>query len=80
MPILKIIKQPIGYNKHKNFTVNGKPSAKTNAKKIISVKPKLIKDDTFFDNKKIYLGTFTLLKIPAFAIREFMPPFVDSLK
>ena len=80
MPMLKTIKQPIGYRRHKNLTVNGNPSAKTKTKKMISVSPKLIKEEMFFDNKKIYLGTLTLLKIPALAINEFIPLLVDSVK
>ena len=79
-PILKTIKQAIGYSKHKNFNVNGNPSTATKAKNIINVSPKLMIEETFLDNKKIYLGTFTLLKIPALAISEFIPLFVDSLK
>jgi hypothetical protein len=80
IPILKIIKQPTGYTRHKNFAVNGNPSAKTKTKNMISVRAKLINEEMFFDNKKMYLGTFTLLKIPALAISEFIPLFVDSVK
>ena len=45
-----------------------------------SANAKLITAETFFESKNRYLGTFTLVKIPALAINEFMPPVVDSLK
>ena len=44
------------------------------------VSPKLISEETFLEKRKRYFGTFIFVKIPAFARREPMPPFVESLK
>lgn len=48
-------------------------------KKIQRVRKKLMRDDTFLDRRKRYFGTFTLEKIPAFPMSEYMPLVVDSL-
>ena len=76
---MKMTRQAIGYRSIRNFHVNGSPSAKTKAKKIKRVSPKLIRDDTFLEKRNRYLGTLILLKIAALLIREFIPLVVDSL-
>lgn len=73
IPILNRIRQAIGYKRNKNLGVIGNPLTTTKTKNIERVKPKLIREDTFLDKRKIYLGTLTLLKIPAFATRELIP-------
>jgi hypothetical protein len=70
----------MGYNKKKNFPVNGSLSKAMNIKKIINSNPKLISEDTFFDNKKIYFGTFNWEKMPTLLKSECIPDVVDSLK
>ena len=79
-PKLNTIRHPTGYTSSKNFQVNGMPSIATKVKKISSVKPKLISDDTFWDSRNRYFGTFTLVKIPALPTREFIPRLVASVK
>ena len=81
-PIPKFIKikQVIGYMRHKNFQVNAIPSNHTKAKYIRRMIPKLIKAETFFENKNKYLETLILLKIFALLIKAFIPSFVDSVK
>ena len=79
-PMLKTIRQRIGNRSKKNFGVKGIPSMATNRKKIIRVSPKLIREDTFLDSRNRYLGTLTLVKMPALLIRDCMPCEVDSLK
>ena len=70
----------MGYSKKINCQENAIPSAATNTKKIISVKPKLISEDTFCEKRNSYLGTFTLVKMLAFPTSEFMPKLVASTK
>ena len=41
---------------------------------------KLINDETLFESKKRYLGTFTLVKIPELSTIDDIPPLVASLK
>ena len=45
-----------------------------------SVRAKLMRHCTFFDSRKRYFGTLTLVKMPALPMRELMPCEVDSLK
>ena len=58
----------------------GIPSAMTNRKNRQSDNPKLISEDTFFENKKRYLGTFTFVKMPELLSNAIIPAVVDSLK
>ena len=80
IPRLNIIMQPVGYSKRKKRHVKGIPSTATKVKKIRSVSPKLIRDETFWEKRNKYLGTFTLVKIPALPTREFIPRLVASVK
>ena len=80
IPKLKIIKQAIGYKRKINFHVKAIPSAATNAKKMINVNPKLMRDETFCEKRNRYFGTFTLVKILAFPTKEFIPRLVASTK
>lgn len=79
IPKLKSTRHAMGYRSSINFQVNGIPSKKTKKKKIRRVNPKLIREDTFFEKRNKYLGTFILLKIAALLIKEFIPLVVDSL-
>ncbi len=56
------------------------PSIATKAKKTSSVSPKLIREDTFCENRNEYFGTFTLVKIPAFPTKDVIPQLVASVK
>ena len=58
----------------------GIPSAMTNRKNRQSDNPKLISEDTFFENKKRYFGTLTFVKIPELLSNAIIPVDVDSLK
>ena len=80
-PIPRINKNmhAIGINKVINFQVIDNPYAITKAKYTIRTKKKLILLDATRENKNIYFGTFTLEKMLAFAISEFIAPFVASL-
>ena len=44
------------------------------------VRPKLIREETFLENKNRYFGTFIFEKISAFASKDPIPPFVASEK
>ena len=55
-------------------------STTINNAKTSNVKPKLINDETFFENRNIYFGTLTFENIPELDIKALMPPLVDSLK
>jgi hypothetical protein len=44
------------------------------------VRPKLISEDTFLENRNRYFGTFIFVKIAEFAIRLPIPPPVASEK
>ena len=79
-PTFNIIRHMIGYNKVKNFQLNGTPSSAANRKNTTSVIAKLIMLETFLLNRNKYLGIFTFVKICALLIRAFIPPVVDSLK
>jgi hypothetical protein len=79
-PILNIIIQKIGYINSKNLNEKAIPSTATNIMKMMSVNPKLMSDATFFDNKNIYFGKLIFVMIPAFDMREFIPPYVESRK
>ena len=46
-----------------NFQVKGTPSIAANIKKITKLRPKLIMEDTFFDKRKMYLGTLIFVKM-----------------
>ena len=70
----------VGYNNIKNFGPGIIPSRRTKTKNIIIVRPKLIRDETFFEKRNRYLGTFILLNILALLIRDVIQTFVDSLK
>jgi hypothetical protein len=70
----------MGYNRKTNFAVKGNLSKATNIKKIINSNPKLISEDTFLDNKKMYFGTFNWEKIPALLKSDCIPDVVDWLK
>lgn len=70
----------MGYSRHRNFQVKGRPSAATKMKKTTSVRPKLMREETLRESRNRYFGTFTLVKIPALAMREPIPPEVASLK
>ena len=59
---------------------NRSPSASTNSKNTASVSAKLMREDTFLDNRNRYFGTLTLLMMSRFCIRLLMPPVVESLK
>lgn len=41
---------------------------------------KLIREETFLENRNKYFGTFTLVNISALSKRDVIPSFVDSLK
>jgi hypothetical protein len=58
----------------------GMPSATTNIKNRQRDKPKLISEETFLENKNIYLGTFTFVKMPALLSNANIPVVVDSRK
>lgn len=58
----------------------GIPSAMTNRKNRQSDNPKLISEDTFFENKKRYLGTLTFVKMLELLSNAIIPADVDSLK
>jgi hypothetical protein len=79
-PILNIIIQKIGYSNNRNLNENAIPSTATNIRKIINVKPKLISDATFLESRNIYFGRLIFVMIPAFDIRELIPPYVESRK
>ena len=80
IPKLNRIRQPIGNISIKKWSPKAILSKKTKAKKIANVNPKLIRVDTFFENKNRYFGTLILLNIDALLINEFIPAVVDSLK
>ena len=80
MPILKSIRQRIGKNSIRNVGVKVTRSIMQKMRKTEKVRPKLIRDETFFENRKRYFGTFIFEKIFALSIRELIPVFVASLK
>ena len=80
IPRLNSTRHRIGKSRKINFQVKGIPSIATNRKRISKVRPKLIREDTFCENKNRYFGILTFVKIPALATREFIPRFVASEK
>ena len=56
-PKLNVIRQAIGNNSIIKCHSMGIPSTITNTKKMQSVRPKLIREETFFDIRKRYFGT-----------------------
>jgi hypothetical protein len=72
--------QSIGIISIKKAHVKVTPSIMQNIRNTPSVSPKLIRDETFFENKKRYFGTLILVNIPALARSEPIPLLVDSLK
>ena len=74
------MRQRIGKTKSKNAQVNVIPSIMQKTNKIARVIPKFISEETFLENRKRYLGTFTFVKIPALPRREPIPPLVESVK
>ena len=55
-------------------------SSTQNTQNTHRVRPKLMRVWTFFDRRNRYLGTFTLVKMPALPISEPIPWEVASLK
>ena len=78
--MLKKMRQMIGYSNAKKWGPKWIPSTRANRKKIHSVRPKLISDETFFEKRKMYLGRLIFVKIEALLIRERIPLEVDSRK
>ena len=70
----------MGKSKKMNFQVKGIPSNIQKRKKIINVKPKLIKVWTFLENKNKYLGTLTFEKMDPLFNKDVIPWVVASLK
>ena len=64
----------------KNKKVNVTPSIKQKRRNTRKVKPKLIREEIFLENRKRYFGTLILVNIEAFDKREDIPPLVASLK
>ena len=62
IPKFKMIRQMMGYSSERNLMENGIPSNPTNKKNMIRVSPKLIREETFRENRNKYFGTFTLVK------------------
>ena len=56
------------------------PSMMQKMKNMIRVRPKFIREETFFENRKRYLGTFTFVNIPEFPRRDPIPTLVESEK
>lgn len=79
-PMLNNTRQQTECNSRINFLVKVILSRIQKTKKTQRVKPKLISVWTFFENRKIYFGTLTFVKIPDFPIRDCIPCPVDSLK
>jgi hypothetical protein len=79
-PRLNTIRQQIGIIRLKNPQVNVIPSKMQKIKNTASVNPKLIRAETFLENKNKYLGTFIFVKISAFPRSEPIPPLVESVK
>jgi hypothetical protein len=79
-PRLKIMRQIIGNRSIKKCIFIGMPSATTNIKNRQRDKPKLIREETFFENKNMYLGTFTFVNMPALFSNASIPVDVDSRK
>ena len=79
-PMLNSTSRQMGYSSRKNRHVNVMWSKAQNTKKMHSVRPKLMRVCTFLENRNRYLGTLTLVKMPALLIRDCMPCEVDSLK
>ena len=70
----------MGNIKRKNENENVMPSMIQNKKKTTSVMPKLMIEDTFFEKRKRYLGTFIFVKMEELASKEPIPPLVESEK
>ena len=79
-PILKMIRQIIGYMSAKKRKEKGMPSQATKRKKMMSVRPKLISEATFLERRNMYFGRLIFVIILEFCMREFIPPLVESLK
>ena len=79
-PTLNRTRQQTGYTSRMNFQVKVILSRMQNTKNTQRVKPKLMRVWTFLENRKRYLGIFTLVKMPELPMRDCMPWPVDSLK
>lgn len=79
-PRLKTIRQPMGYISIISFQLKFAESTNIKTKRRTKFIPKFIREDTFCDRRKIYLGTFTFEKIKELLKREIIPVEVDSLK
>ena len=79
-PLLNRTRQQIGKRSIKKLKCKEMLSAKTNTKKTHKVRPKFIKEETFFDSRNKYFGILIFVKILALLTREFILPVVDSLK
>ena len=77
-PRLNTTRQVMGYRSARKWGPKEMPSNSANRKNTHRFSPKLMRDDTFLDSTNRYFGTFTLVKMRAFAIRAFIPPLVDS--
>ena len=70
----------MGYKRSRKNGVKATPSIKQKMRKTTNVSEKFISDDTFFENRKRYFGTFTLENIEALSISDAIPEPVASLK
>ena len=78
--MLNTTKHTIGINNKVKLHLKQIPSTKQNTKNTPILIKKLINEEIFFDNKKIYLGTLIFVIIALFITKEFIPPLVASLK
>ena len=70
----------MGTTSIKNAHVKVTPSIMQKMKNTARVSPKFMSEETFFENKKRYFGTFIFVKMLAFARSDPIPPFVESVK
>ena len=64
----------------RKYGVKVTPSIMQKRIKTANVSEKLIRDETFFEKRKRYFGTFTFENIPALSISDAIPVPVASLK
>jgi hypothetical protein len=64
----------------KNAKVKVTPSMMQKMKNTLSVSPKLMREETFFEKRKRCFGIFIFVNISALARRDPIPLLVDSLK
>jgi hypothetical protein len=78
--MLKRIRQRNGITRHRKYGVNVTLSITQKTRNTKNVKPKLMRDDMFFEKRKRYFGTFIFEKIEALSKSEDIPVPVASLK